>query len=251
VATVTGPDTLPVAEVFGPTFQGEGPSTGQTAYFVRLGGCNLTCDRCDTPFTWDARRYNLRDQLTPLTARQINDRLAAIGADTCWSSGEHMVVITGGEPLMYQDRSGFGLLVSSMDCPVEIETNGTIAPAEWLRNQGHVRFNVSPKLAGPMSIDPEHRRIVPSALASFVDLAVRGQAVFKIVVTSDEDVKVAVDLTDGYGIPRRAVWVMPEGTTPADVLRHGRAVTEAALTYGINLTLRQHILLWPDILRGK
>jgi len=30
-----------VAEVFGPTIQGEGPSCGQQATFIRLWGCNL------------------------------------------------------------------------------------------------------------------------------------------------------------------------------------------------------------------
>ncbi|MDQ3757733.1 MAG: 7-carboxy-7-deazaguanine synthase QueE, partial [Actinomycetota bacterium] len=35
--------TLVVSEVFGPTWQGEGPSVGRTAAFVRLGRCNLAC----------------------------------------------------------------------------------------------------------------------------------------------------------------------------------------------------------------
>lgn len=37
---------LRVSEVFGPTFQGEGPSAGRPAVFVRLGGCNLNCSWC-------------------------------------------------------------------------------------------------------------------------------------------------------------------------------------------------------------
>ena len=45
--TVPGPGTLVVSEVFGPTFQGEGPSLGQRAAFVRLGRCNL--DRGNGP----------------------------------------------------------------------------------------------------------------------------------------------------------------------------------------------------------
>ena len=49
---------LVVAEVFGPTFQGEGPSTGQRAGFVRLGRCNLDCSWCDTPYTWDWERFD-------------------------------------------------------------------------------------------------------------------------------------------------------------------------------------------------
>lgn len=49
---------LVVSEVFGPTFQGEGPSLGRRAGFVRLGRCNLDCSWCDTPNTWDWSRFD-------------------------------------------------------------------------------------------------------------------------------------------------------------------------------------------------
>ncbi len=48
---MAGSQSLVVAEVFGPTFQGEGPSAGQRAGFVRLGRCNLTCEWCFVPET--------------------------------------------------------------------------------------------------------------------------------------------------------------------------------------------------------
>ena len=44
---------LAVSEIFGPTHQGEGPSTGRLCGFVRLARCNLSCLWCDTPYTWD------------------------------------------------------------------------------------------------------------------------------------------------------------------------------------------------------
>jgi organic radical activating enzyme len=49
---------LLVAEMFGPTFQGEGPSAGQRAVFVRTSRCNLSCSWCDTPHTWDWSRFD-------------------------------------------------------------------------------------------------------------------------------------------------------------------------------------------------
>ncbi|HHK7228110.1 TPA: hypothetical protein ACQXLV_002143, partial [Streptococcus pneumoniae] len=44
-------ERLPVSEVFGPTIQGEGPHAGRTCHFIRLGGCNLSCSWCDTPYS--------------------------------------------------------------------------------------------------------------------------------------------------------------------------------------------------------
>ena len=61
---VDGPGLL-VAERFGverPTFQGEGPSSGVPALFIRLSRCNLTCTWCDTPYTWDTSRFDVVDE---------------------------------------------------------------------------------------------------------------------------------------------------------------------------------------------
>ncbi len=49
------PGALWVAEMFGPTVQGEGPSTGQHAMFIRLAGCHLSCSWCDTAY-WSGSR---------------------------------------------------------------------------------------------------------------------------------------------------------------------------------------------------
>ena len=90
------PDDLVVSEVFGPTFQGEGPSTGHRAAFVRLGRCNLTCTWCDTPYTWDWERF---DPSVELSRRTVAALLAEIEA-----MAPEIVVVTGGEPLLQQRR---------------------------------------------------------------------------------------------------------------------------------------------------
>lgn len=234
-------DTLPIAETFGPTFQGEGPSAGQLAAFVRVGGCNLTCRACDTPYTWDASRFDLRVQLTPMTSDAI---LAAL-PDT------PLVVVTGGEPTLYRSYPAMHQLLGGLAARrVEIETNGTLPPApldEWQ----HVTFNVSPKLAGPMSDDPEERRIVPEALAAYGELAWAGRAAWKFVVAGPEDLAAALTLVDTHRVPLDRVWFMPEGNDPARSVAIAQTIAEPVLAAGANLTLRQHILLWPTVERGR
>ncbi len=239
-----GPGTLPVAEVFGPTFQGEGRSLGVLASFVRLGGCNLTCRACDTAFTWDARRYDLRAELTPRTPAEIVAMLPAAP----------LTVVTGGEPLLYQHRPPLVDLLHAIwrrSSRVEIETNGTIVPTGNVIDQPHVRFNVSPKLDGPMSDDPAERRIVPVALDAFAGLAAIDRAVFKFVVDGVPAVDQAAALVTEHRIDPTTVWIMPEGNDPDRILATARSVADAVLAYGFNLTTRLHVLLWPKTDRGR
>src|SRR5687768_9454687 len=87
---------LVVSEVFGPTWQGEGPSLGRRAGFVRLGRCNLACSWCDTPYTWDWDRFDPAVELTRMSVDAIADRIASMEVP--------LVVITGGEPLLQQSH---------------------------------------------------------------------------------------------------------------------------------------------------
>ena len=77
---------LPLMEEFY-TIQGEGFNTGQAAYFIRLGGCDVGCHWCDVKESWDASLH----PLTPI--RDIVDKASSFPAKA--------VVITGGEPLLY------------------------------------------------------------------------------------------------------------------------------------------------------
>ena len=47
----TNEKTLPTAEIFGPTPQGEGNRVGEKVYFIRFSGCDFRCSWCDSEYT--------------------------------------------------------------------------------------------------------------------------------------------------------------------------------------------------------
>ncbi|KJK55871.1 radical SAM protein [Saccharothrix sp. ST-888] len=224
---------LLVAESFGPTFQGEGPSVGQQALFIRLSRCNLHCPGCDTPETWDWSRYNPREVAT----RHSVEDLAA------WVTSRPLarIVLTGGEPLLQQDQL-VGLARLLPGHRIEVETNGTIVPLPELVSLVEA-FNVSPKLADFAA--PGDRRINNQALRA---LASCGKARFKFVVQDESELNEVAALVDEFSLTD--VWVMPEGTSSATVLAGMRKLADAVLEYGWNLSTRLHILIW-EAQRGR
>lgn len=226
------PGSLWVAEMFGPTVQGEGPSTGQQALFVRLAGCHLSCAWCDTGFTWDAERYDLAAERRPATVAEL------LGWAT--QSGTRLVVVTGGEPLLQQHA--LVPLVTALAAGghrVEIETSGTIVPRPGL-SAAVTAFNVSPKLGS--SRLPEHRRIRLDTLRAF---SATGKAVWKFVVTDVADLDEIQRLVTRVGA-MQPVWVMPEGTAAEVVLDRMRLLAQPVIDRGWHLSTRLHILLWGE-----
>lgn len=224
---------LVVNEMFGPTFQGEGPSTGRYARFIRLFGCHLACVWCDSAQTHDRRRYDLAAQ----------QRIVSIEDILSWLSGgpAGLVVITGGEPLLQPrvvERLVDAIGERRLATDIEIETSGTIAPTAMIVS-AVTRFNVSPKLAH--SRLRRHQRIRPAVLK---DLAASGKAIWKFVVQDIADLDEIQELVSAYDF--HPVWVMPEGTDSTTVLARMRLLADPVLARGWNLSTRLHTLLWEN-----
>lgn len=100
-------EMLPLMEEFY-TIQGEGFHTGKAAYFIRIGGCDVGCHWCDVKESWNAK-------LHPPTSADSIVANAKKFANT--------VVITGGEPLMWElDYITNGLQANNIK--THIETSG-------------------------------------------------------------------------------------------------------------------------------
>lgn len=230
--------TLVVSEVFGPTIQGEGPFTGRQASFIRLGACNLSCTWCDTPYTWDGKRFDLRSELSRKDVDAILK--AAVGCNT------PIVIISGGEPLLQQGDDFTALLLGLHNATkqIHVETNGTKVPMSATRALVD-HFSVSPKLAN--SGDPEANRIKLDVLREFNALAEKGQACFKFVAQEPDDLVQIDGLCKQVGIKPEHVWVMGEGQEPQDNLRSLMKVADQAINRGWNLSTRLHTLLWGTV----
>jgi organic radical activating enzyme len=78
--------TYPVMEEF-LSVQGEGANSGQAAWFIRLAGCDVGCSWCDVKESWDEKIH---------PSKLVTDLVVA-----AVKSGAKNVVITGGEPTLY------------------------------------------------------------------------------------------------------------------------------------------------------
>lgn len=109
----------PVMEIFY-TIQGEGAWSGHAAHFVRLAGCDVGCHWCDVKESWDASKY------PALSAESI---VAQFENSACKT-----VVITGGEPAMY-DLTELCSILKSRGYQIHIETSGVyplIGHFDWV-----------------------------------------------------------------------------------------------------------------------
>ena len=96
---------LKVNELFY-SLQGEGGRTGEASIFVRLSGCNLQCDFCDTEF----------DSGEELSLDEI---LSQIQEFPCkwiiWTGGEPMLQLTD-EILLFFKQKGYKQAIESNGC---------------------------------------------------------------------------------------------------------------------------------------
>lgn len=222
-----------INEIFGPTFQGEGPHTGQRVGFVRFAECNLSCSWCDTPYTWDWENYSRDIESVPTAVSEVAQRMLDMDVER--------IVFTGGEPLIQQRY--LADLYAETGLLFDVETNGTIAPTEETAEVVDL-FVVSPKLAH--SGDPEKLRLKPPALTAFAELARQGKAVFKWVAASESDLDAITFVNETYSIPAAATWVMPEGLSRSAHLENLMELADAVTKTKFNLSTRLHVLAWND-----
>lgn len=182
---------IPVIEIFGPTIQGEGPLAGSKTMFVRFGGCDYRCAKCDSLHAVipQAVKKNARR----LTQEEIFSELVSVMEKT----GTEWVMLSGGNPCMW-DLTELQKMIQSAGAYTSVETQGTLCP-DWLKATNMVV--ISPKSPGMGE---------KFDLTKFQDflMKLKGRAhmALKVVVFSQQDIDFALEVgligLNAQAIPR-------------------------------------------------
>ncbi len=214
------PTTVRVSEVF-LSLQGEGPSAGSPAHFVRLQGCSVGCRWCDTRYAWDA----------------AGGRAIELGA--LWDEAQALgpaplLVVTGGEPL---ECPALGALLDEALRRwdrVEVETSGLLPPP---LEHPRLAWNVSPKL-------PSVTGRAADTWAHAAAWVAAPNTTFKLVVGDDPDLDDALRLIERHRLPRERVMLMPEGLTDETLRRRAEVLAAACVRHGLRMSPRLHVWIW-------
>jgi len=216
------------------SIDGEGPSAGALATFIRFLGCDLRCSWCDTKYSWDGEA-----EPEMMTAEEIYQFIQA--------SGAHNVTLTGGEPLIQEGMSELiGLLIEDGMLTIRIETHGgvDITPLkeefDMLVAPYDLQFIVDFKLPDSGMLD---------AMCLDNLNAVGFHDTYKFVIASETDLNKAIEIVQAYNLAGRCHVYF----SPVIDLIEPKLIVEKMVEKKLNdvkLQLQLHKYIWPKEMRG-
>ena len=170
-----------ISEIF-KSVQGEGKYTGVSQVFVRLAGCNIECDWCDTSGVDDQN-----SDIKEFGIKEVFNHVLQLWEDA------HSVSLTGGEPLLQKDfLKGLLSLFKESRMISYLETNGILYKElqSIIDDIDIIAMDFKlPSSTKCRSFWDEHKR--------FLEVALRKEVFIKVIITRDtafEDIQKSVEL---------------------------------------------------------
>ena len=172
---------IKVSEIF-TSFQGEGPYVGTPATFLRLYGCNLECEWCDT----DISTYEILSV----------DDVAEIILTQMEFNNIKTLIITGGEPTLQMEEIKRLIKELPEDIKIQMETNGLL-------------FEYIPEIEYVITPKQDKEKV-------FENYYSYENTFFKFVITSQEDIDEVISLKEKYGYDK-TIWLQGEFSQDAEM----------------------------------
>ncbi len=209
--------TVRVSEIY-PSIQGESTHAGRPCVFVRLTGCPLRCQWCDTAYAFTGGSH----------------RTIASVVTEARSFGVGLIEVTGGEPLA--QKNAIPLLAALCDTfdEVLLETSGS-EPIE----------GVDPRVARIVDLKaPGSGEVDKNRFENLSDL--RAGDELKIVIADRTDYEWARDTIAQYSP------TVPVHFSPVHGVLHPKALAEWIIEDRLTarLQLQQHKYVWNPEARG-
>ena len=213
------------------SIDGEGPTSGELATFIRFQSCNLRCSYCDTKYSWDEESIN---NVEILSAEEIYDYIK--------STKVKNVTLTGGEPLIQKNISSLlELLNNDKDLVVHIETNGSINIKEFKDKYKNIIFILdykSPSSNMMKQMDKENFDLIDK------------KDMYKFVIGSKGDINKALEIIKLYKLQNKClVYFSPVFDSSLTMEEIVDFMKENNLN-NVRLQVQLHKIIWDKEVRG-
>lgn len=232
---------LRIAEIFGPTIQGEGAVIGQPTVFVRAGGCDYRCEWCDSLHAVDSAYRHSWAKMSPQEVMDEVERLSGGVPLTVSLSGGNPAIQDFGEVIKLGQAKGYAFAC---------ETQGSVA-RDWFADLAPLILSPKPPSSGE-TVD----------WALFDDCVTRAKAAeiaLKIVIFDEADYDWAKSAAARY--PELPLYLQPGNHTPPPPDAEDAAIdmdgimsryewlidkTLADHWYRPNILPQLHVLVWGN-----
>ena len=229
---------LRIAEIFGPTIQGEGALIGEPTLFVRAGGCDYRCTWCDSMHAVDSA---YRHEWVPMSPDAVWEELLRLSEERPLT-----VSLSGGNPAI-QDFGPLIALGRAAGYRFACETQGSVA-RPWFSDLDTLVLSPKPPSSGELVNWDIFSDCVEAGRGA-------GSTVMKIVVFDSVDYDWAKDAHTRH--PELPLYLQPgnpevDPETPVDpqaLADRLSWLTETAMAdrwFAPRILPQLHVLIWGN-----
>ncbi len=200
-------------EIFS-SIQGESTFAGLPCVFVRLSGCNLSCDYCDTPdaATGTGERISVDDVVDKVKKQRIP-----------------LVEVTGGEPLLQVGVLELLEKLNNAGLEVLVETNGSVEIKKFDRRARYIVDIKTPGSGEGGSFDDRN----------FAALSARDEV--KFVITSKADFEWAIAICKKHGLTEKSAVLFSPAYGEVELVDLAGWIMGSNIPVRLNLQLHNYI----------